>query len=90
MIILYADDWVCIFVLLFGLVVAQGAIGSWVILGLVFKWFPLWEFSPFDIPLGWEFSGSLGSWNQFFHSEGSGLDLWPGTEIPQVVCYGIK
>ena len=29
---------------------AQGAIGGWVMLGLVFKWFPLWEFSLFDTP----------------------------------------
>ena len=27
---------------------AQGATGGWVILGLVFKWFPLCEFSLFD------------------------------------------
>ena len=27
---------------------AQGAIGGWVMLGLVFKWFPLCEFSLFD------------------------------------------
>ena len=52
MVILYADDWVCIFVLF---VVqmrhpAQGATGGWVMLGLVFKWFPLCEFSLFDIP----------------------------------------
>ena len=45
-------DWVCIFVLF---VVqmrhpAQGATGGWVMLGLVFKWFPLCEFSLFDTP----------------------------------------
>ena len=27
---------------------AQGATGGWVMPGLVFKWFPLWEFSLFD------------------------------------------
>ena len=29
---------------------AQGATGGWVMPGLVFKWFPLWKFSLFDIP----------------------------------------
>ena len=29
---------------------AQGATGDWVMLGLVFKWFSLWEFSIFDTP----------------------------------------
>ena len=49
-VILSADDWVCIF----GLVVvemrrpAQGATGCWLMPGLVFKWFPLCEFSLFD------------------------------------------
>ena len=43
MVILSADDWVCIFVLL---VVhmrhpTQGATGGLVMLGLAFKWFPL-------------------------------------------------
>ena len=52
MVILSADDCVCIFVLF---VVqmrhpAQGATGGCVMLGLVFKWFPLCEFSPFDTP----------------------------------------
>ena len=37
-----------------------------------------------------QFSGSLGSWSQCPHSKGSGLDLWSGTKIPQVVCYGIE
>ena len=91
-VILPADDWACIFVLL---VVqmrrpAQSTTGDWVMVGLVFKWFPLWEFSPFDIPLGQEFSGSLGSWSQCSHSKGSWLDLWSGTKIPQVVYYDIK
>ena len=31
---------------------AHGAAGGWVILGLVFKWFPLCEFSLFDTPYG--------------------------------------
>ena len=51
-VILSADDWVCIFVLF---VVkmrhpAQGATGGWVMPSLVFKWFPLCEFSLFDTP----------------------------------------
>ena len=37
-----------------------------------------------------QFSGSLGSWSHCSLSKGSGLDLWSGTKIPQVVCYGIK
>ena len=37
-----------------------------------------------------QFSGSLGSWSQCSHSEGSGLDLWSRMKIPEVVCYGIK
>ena len=32
---------------------AQGATGGWVMLGLVFKWFPLCEFSLFDTPRQW-------------------------------------
>ena len=66
---------------------AQGPIGCWVMLSLLFKWFHLCEFSLSDAPSGY-FSGSLGSWSQC--SKGSGLDLWSGTKIPQVVCYGIK
>ena len=51
---LSADDWVCNFVLF---VVqmrhpAQGATGGWVTLGLVFKLFPMYEFSLFDICQG--------------------------------------
>ena len=89
MVILSADDWVCIFV---SFVVqmtctAQGATGGWVMPGLVFKWFPYCEL--FDTLQG-QFSGSRVSWSQCSHSKGSGLDLWLGTKIPQVVCYGIK
>ena len=52
MVLLSADDWVCIFA---SFVVevrcpAQGATGGWVMVGLVFKWFPLCEFSLFDTP----------------------------------------
>ena len=52
MIIHSADDCVCIFALF---VVwmrhpAQGAAGDWVMPGLVFKWFPLCEFSLVDTP----------------------------------------
>ena len=51
-VILCANGWVCIFVLF---VVqmrhpAQGATGGWEMLGLIFKWFPLCEFSLFDTP----------------------------------------
>ena len=51
-VILSADECVCIFVLF---VVkmrcpAQDATGGWVMLGLVFKWFPLWKFLLFDTP----------------------------------------
>ena len=68
---------------------AQGVIGGWVMLGLVLQWFPLCDFSLFNNPQG-QLSGSLGSWSQCFHSIVSGLDLWSGTKISQVVCYGIK
>ena len=52
MVILSADDWVCIFAL-FVIEMscpAQGATGGWMIPGLVFRWFPLCELSQFDIP----------------------------------------
>ena len=54
MLILSADDWVCIFVLFVAWMRCppQGATGGWVMLGLVFKWFPLYEFSLFDTPQG--------------------------------------
>ena len=48
--LLSADDWVCIFVLFLVYMrhPAQCATGGWVMQGLVFKWFPLYEFSLFD------------------------------------------
>ena len=49
-VLLSADDWVHIFVL-FVISMrhpAQGATGDWVMLGLIFKQFPLCEFSFFD------------------------------------------
>ena len=46
MVILSADDWVCIFVVCC-LDPGQDATGGWVMLGLVF---PLYEFSLFDTP----------------------------------------
>ena len=51
-VILSADDWLCIFVLFLVWMrhPAQGATGSWMMLGLVFKWFPLCEVSLFDTP----------------------------------------
>ena len=54
MVILSADDWLCIFVLLdiWMKHPVQDATGSWVMSGLVFKWLPLWEFSLFDTPYG--------------------------------------
>ena len=53
MVMLSADDWVCIFVLF---VVqmgrpAQGTTRGWVMLGLAVKGFPLCEFSLFDTPV---------------------------------------
>ena len=52
MVLLSADEWVCIFVLfvVYMSLPAQGAIGGWVMLGLVFKWFRLCEFSLFYTP----------------------------------------
>ena len=52
MVILSVDDWVCIFVLFIVQMghPAQCAAGGWMILALVFKWFPLFEISPFDTP----------------------------------------
>ena len=52
LVILSVDDWVCIFVLCVICMRCpdQGATGSWVIPGLVYKWLPLWEFSLFDTP----------------------------------------
>ena len=52
MVILSADDWICIFVLFFVYMrpPEQGSTGGWVMPGLVFKWFPLCEFSLFDTP----------------------------------------
>ena len=53
-VILSADDWVCIFILfiVWMMCPSQGSTGGWVIRGLVFKWFSLWEFSLFDTPQG--------------------------------------
>ena len=75
-VILSVDDQVCIFVLFVVWMrhLAQGATGDWVMLDLVFKWFPLCEFSLFYTPQG-QFSGGLGSWSQCSYSEDSGLDL---------------
>ena len=44
---------------------AQGATGGWVMPGLVFMWFPLYEFSLFETLVLW----SLGSWSQGSHSK---------------------
>ena len=51
-VLLSADDWVCIFVFLVVWMKhpTQGATGGWVMPGLAFKWFPLCEFSLFDTP----------------------------------------
>ena len=74
MVILAADDWVCIFVLFVVQMRSpvQGAVGGWVMQGLVFKWFPLCEFSLFDT-LQDQFSGSLGSWSQWYTPKTQGL-----------------
>ena len=52
MVILSADNWVCIFVsfVVYMRHPTQDDTGGWVMPGLVFKWFPLWEFSLFDTP----------------------------------------
>ena len=85
-----ADDWVCIFYLFLVWMRhhAQDATGGWVTLGLVFKWFSLWEFSLFDTPKGY-FSGSPEPWSQSSHSKCSGFDfsrwwqcLWSGILEP--------
>jgi len=50
-VILSTDDWACVFLFVVWMRhPAQGATGGWVTPGLVFKCFPLWEFSLFDIP----------------------------------------
>ena len=51
-VILSADDWVCVFALFVVQMRSpvQGATGGWVMVGLVFKWSPLCEFSHFDTP----------------------------------------
>ena len=51
-VIMSADDWVCIFVLfvVWMRCPVQSATGIWGMLGLVLKWFHLWEFSLVDIP----------------------------------------
>ena len=84
MVILSANDWVCIFVLFTVWMrwPAQGTTGSWVIQGLIFKWFPLWEFylilSMFRSSLVVCILESALPFQR------------PEMEIPQVVCYGIK
>ena len=47
---MYADDWVCIFVLSVVWMRHPAQDDGWVLPGLVFKWFPLLEFSLFDNP----------------------------------------
>ena len=49
-VILSGDDWVCIFVLFVVWITCptQGETCGWVMPYLVFKWFPLCEFSLFD------------------------------------------
>ena len=52
MVLLSADDWVCIvgFFIVQMRQSAQVATGGWVMLGLIFKWFHLCEFSLSDTP----------------------------------------
>ena len=54
LVILYADDWICIFVLFVVYMKhpVQGTTGGWVMPSLIFSWLPLCEFSLFDTPLG--------------------------------------
>ena len=87
-----ADDQVYVFVLLVVWVrhPAQDAASSWVMLGLGYRWRPLWEFSLVNTPWHQEFFGSLVFWTQHSHSKGSCLISGQGTEIPQAICYGIK
>ena len=47
-VILSADDWVCIFIVC--CLDEASYTGGQVTLGLIFKWFPLCEFSLFDTP----------------------------------------
>ena len=58
---------------------AQGATGGWVMPGLIFKWFPLCEFSLFDTPKG-EFQARVLEWGAIAFSlscigEGKGNPL---------------
>ena len=51
-VILFAGDWVCVFVL-FVVWVSHPvwcSAGSWVLPGLVYGWRPLWEFSLINTP----------------------------------------
>ena len=53
MVILSAEDWVCIFALFVVYMRCPthiGATSGWVMQGFVFKWFSLCEFSLFDTP----------------------------------------
>ena len=53
MIFLSADDLVCIFIVfVVWMRRPTGTTGTWVMLHLVYKWLPLWEFSLFDTSLG--------------------------------------
>ena len=56
---------------------AQGATGGWMMPGLVFKWFPLKEFSLFDTPSGFPGSsdGKVSAYNA------GDLGLIPGSGI---------
>ena len=50
MVILSADDLVCIFILFVVWMRCPAQDDGSVMPSLVFKWFPLWEFSLFDTP----------------------------------------
>ena len=54
MVILSDGDLVCVFVFFVVWVrsLALGAAGSWVLLGLVYKWRPLWKLSLINTPWG--------------------------------------
>ena len=49
---------------------AQGSTGGWVVLGLVFQWFPLCEFSLFGN------HSSILAWKIPWMEEPGGLQLW--------------
>lgn len=66
------------------------AAGSWMVLGLGYKWRPSWEFLLIDILWGQEVSGSLLPQTHCSYPRGSGLTSGWRTKTVQAVCYGNK